>query len=135
MVHASGQMHAKHKLVNCVYQSGSPLIPDACLHFDVHEPALTLRKAVTPEQRPLCARGQVTRAVDIARKMRPDLPLDGPMQYDAAVDPVVAQQKVKGQSAVAGRATVCIFPDLNTGNNTYKVCPGRSALADSSRPF
>lgn len=45
----------------------------------------------------------------------------GPIQYDAAVDPVVAAQKVKAASEVAGRASVCIFPDLNTGNNTYKV--------------
>jgi phosphate acetyltransferase len=43
------------------------------------------------------------------------------MQYDAAVDPEVARQKVKGDSAVAGRATVLIFPNLNTGNNTYKA--------------
>jgi hypothetical protein len=45
----------------------------------------------------------------------------GPIQYDAAVDPVIAAQKIKGESEVAGRATVCIFPDLNTGNNTYKA--------------
>ena len=64
---------------------------------------------------------QVTEAVKIAKEKRPDLKLEGPMQYDAAVDPAVARQKVKGYSEVAGRATVCIFPDLNTGNNTYKV--------------
>jgi len=63
----------------------------------------------------------VAEAVRLAREARPDLPLEGPIQYDAAVDPVVAKQKVKGESAVAGRANVCIFPDLNTGNNTYKV--------------
>ena len=57
----------------------------------------------------------------VAREMRPDLALEGPMQYDAAVDPDIARQKVKGASAVAGRATVCIFPNLDTGNNTYKV--------------
>ena len=45
----------------------------------------------------------------------------GPIQYDAAVDPEVARQKIKTKSEVAGRANVCIFPDLNTGNNTYKV--------------
>jgi phosphate acetyltransferase len=64
---------------------------------------------------------KVKEAVKLAREMRPDLKLEGPIQYDAAVDPVVAKQKVKGQSEVAGRATVCIFPDLNTGNNTYKA--------------
>ncbi len=53
--------------------------------------------------------------------MRPDLKLEGPIQYDAAVDPVVARQKVKGHSEVAGKATVLIFPSLEAGNNTYKV--------------
>lgn len=53
--------------------------------------------------------------------MRPDLKLEGPIQYDAAVDPVVARQKVKSHSEVAGRATVLIFPSLEAGNNTYKV--------------
>ena len=45
----------------------------------------------------------------------------GPIQYDAAVDPEIAMQKIKTHSEVAGQANVCIFPDLNTGNNTYKV--------------
>ncbi len=45
----------------------------------------------------------------------------GPIQYDAAVDPEIAKQKIKTPSEVAGQANVCIFPDLNTGNNTYKV--------------
>ena len=45
----------------------------------------------------------------------------GPIQYDAAVDPAVAAQKISFTSEVAGKASVCIFPDLNTGNNTYKV--------------
>ena len=54
--------------------------------------------------------------------------LAGPIQYDAAVDPVIAKQKIKGDSEVAGRANVLIFPDLNTGNNTYKVCPAGSDL-------
>ena len=49
-----------------------------------------------------------------------DLPLDGPLQYDAAFDPEVAALK-SPNSSVAGRATVFIFPDLNTGNNTYKA--------------
>ena len=46
--------------------------------------------------------------------------MEGPLQYDAAIDPEVANTKLPG-SAVAGRATVFIFPDLNTGNNTYKA--------------
>ena len=66
---------------------------------------------------------QVTEAVRIAQEKRPDLKLEGPLQYDAAVDPAVAKTKVKGHSEVAGRATVCIFPSLDTGNNTYKASP------------
>ena len=62
----------------------------------------------------------VRKAVETARQRRPDLKLDGPMQYDAAIDPTVAEKKMPG-SEVAGRATVFIFPDLNTGNNTYKA--------------
>jgi phosphate acetyltransferase len=63
---------------------------------------------------------RVRQATQLARERRPDLLLDGPMQYDAAVDVGVAETKMPG-SQVAGRATVFIFPDLNTGNNTYKA--------------
>ena len=63
---------------------------------------------------------QVRQAVKIIRKRRPDLKIDGPMQYDAAIDATVADKKMP-DSEVAGRATVFIFPDLNTGNNTYKA--------------
>jgi phosphate acetyltransferase len=63
---------------------------------------------------------KVRDATAIVRTRRPDLPLEGPIQYDAAVDPVVAETKLPG-STVAGHATVLIFPDLNTGNNTYKA--------------
>ena len=63
---------------------------------------------------------KVRSATAIARRRRPDLLLEGPIQYDAAVDPVVAAQKMPG-SEVAGQATVLVFPDLNTGNNTYKA--------------
>ena len=51
---------------------------------------------------------------------RPDLPVDGPLQYDAASVLSVGRQKAP-DSPVAGRATVFIFPDLNTGNTTYKA--------------
>ncbi len=64
---------------------------------------------------------KVIEATEIAKKRRPDLMIEGPIQYDAAVDPVIAAQKIKGDNPVAGHATVCIFPDLNTGNNTYKA--------------
>ncbi|MCD6390368.1 MAG: phosphate acetyltransferase [Desulfobulbaceae bacterium] len=63
---------------------------------------------------------QVRKGVEIARQRRPDLKIDGPIQYDAAIDATVASKKMP-DSEVAGRATVLIFPDLNTGNNTYKA--------------
>jgi len=62
----------------------------------------------------------VVEATKIAQEMAPDLALEGPLQYDAAIDPSVAKTKMP-DSKVAGRATVFIFPDLNTGNNTYKA--------------
>ncbi|MCC3298692.1 phosphate acetyltransferase [Arthrobacter sp. zg-Y916] len=63
---------------------------------------------------------KVRQATEIVRTQRPDLPVEGPIQYDAAVDASVAASKAPG-STVAGQATVFIFPDLNTGNNTYKA--------------
>ncbi|HSK97786.1 MAG TPA: phosphate acetyltransferase [Euzebyales bacterium] len=63
---------------------------------------------------------RVREATAIARRRRPDLKIEGPIQYDASVDPSVAKAKLPG-SEVAGHATVFIFPDLNTGNNTYKA--------------
>jgi phosphate acetyltransferase len=62
----------------------------------------------------------VREATQIARAAAPDLALDGPIQYDAAVVPAVGASKMPG-SPVAGRATVLIFPDLNTGNAVYKA--------------
>jgi phosphate acetyltransferase len=68
--------------------------------------------------------GKVHEATQIARKMAkesfPGLKIEGPIQYDAAVDPGVALTKLP-ESSVAGKATVFVFPDLNTGNNTYKA--------------
>jgi phosphate acetyltransferase len=63
---------------------------------------------------------KVREATKIAQSIRPDLLIEGPIQYDAAIDPDVGRRKMPG-SRVAGRATVFIFPDLNTGNNTYKA--------------
>ena len=63
---------------------------------------------------------EVRRATELARAARPDLAIEGPIQYDAAVDASIAASKLPA-SAVAGQATVFIFPDLNTGNNTYKA--------------
>ena len=63
---------------------------------------------------------KVKEATRIAKELRPDLKLEGPIQYDAAVDPEVAKVKLP-ESEVAGHATVFIFPDLNAGNNAYKA--------------
>ncbi|HEY9438008.1 MAG TPA: phosphate acetyltransferase [Streptomyces sp.] len=75
---------------------------------------------------------KVREATDRVRAARPDLRIEGPIQYDAAVEPSVAATKLPG-SEVAGRATVLIFPDLNTGNNTYKAVQ-RSAGAVAVGP-
>ncbi|MCM4076925.1 phosphate acetyltransferase [Paractinoplanes hotanensis] len=75
---------------------------------------------------------KVAAATALVRERRPDLPVEGPIQYDAAVDPAVAATKLPG-SDVAGQATVLIFPDLNTGNNTYKAVQ-RSAGAVAVGP-
>jgi phosphate acetyltransferase len=75
---------------------------------------------------------RVREATALARERRPDLHIEGPIQYDAAVDQAVAASKLPG-SEVAGRATVFIFPDLNTGNNTYKAVQ-RSAGAVAIGP-
>lgn len=63
---------------------------------------------------------KVRQATHQAQQKRPDLIIEGPLQYDAAIDMTVALQKMP-ESQVAGKATVFIFPDLNTGNNTYKA--------------
>jgi phosphate acetyltransferase len=76
---------------------------------------------------------KVKLATDLARKLRPELAIDGPLQYDAAIVPEVGRQKAP-TSAVAGRATVFVFPDLNTGNVTYKAVQ-RSANVVSIGPM
>ncbi|MFH8379742.1 phosphate acetyltransferase [Kitasatospora sp. NPDC018058] len=75
---------------------------------------------------------KVRKATELVRELRPDILVEGPIQYDAAVDEHVAATKLPG-SPVAGRATVLIFPDLNTGNNTYKAVQ-RSAGAVAVGP-
>ena len=80
---------------------------------------------------------KVREATQLARDMSCqrglDLKLEGPIQYDAAIDPTVAKIKMP-DSEVAGKATVFIFPDLNTGNNTYKAVQ-RSAGAVAIGPI
>ncbi len=75
---------------------------------------------------------RVREATELVRSRAPELSVEGPIQYDAAVDASVARTKLP-DSAVAGRATVFIFPDLNTGNNTYKAVQ-RSANAIAIGP-
>lgn len=75
---------------------------------------------------------KVREATERVRAERPELRVEGPIQYDAAVEPSVAATKMPG-SEVAGQATVLIFPDLNTGNNTYKAVQ-RSAGAVAVGP-
>ena len=75
---------------------------------------------------------KVRAATELVRERAPELAVDGPIQYDAAVEPSVAKSKMP-DSPVAGRATVLIFPDLNTGNNTYKAVQ-RSAGAVAMGP-
>jgi phosphate acetyltransferase len=75
---------------------------------------------------------KVRAATALVRERRPELAVDGPIQYDAAADAAVGESKMPG-SLVAGRATVFIFPDLNTGNNTYKAVQ-RSAGAVAVGP-
>jgi phosphate acetyltransferase len=75
---------------------------------------------------------KVRAATELVRHRDPQLLVEGPIQYDAAIEPSVAATKM-GDSPVAGRATVLIFPDLNTGNNTYKAVQ-RSAGAIAIGP-
>ncbi|MGL3151492.1 phosphate acetyltransferase [Microbacterium sp. A82] len=75
---------------------------------------------------------KVREATALVRERSPKLPVEGPIQYDAAADAAVAKAKLP-DSAVAGRATVFVFPDLNTGNNTYKAVQ-RSAGAVAIGP-
>lgn len=63
---------------------------------------------------------KVRKATQLIREKNPEIKVEGPIQYDAAVDPTTGKQKMP-ESEVAGNATILIFPDLNTGNNTYKA--------------
>ena len=76
---------------------------------------------------------KVREATRLAKQLAPDLPIDGPLQYDAAAIESVGRQKAPN-SPVAGRATVFVFPDLNTGNTTYKAVQ-RSADCVSVGPM
>ncbi|MCW2503456.1 MAG: phosphate acetyltransferase [Actinomycetia bacterium] len=96
------------------------------------EPRIALLSYSTGESGSGADVDKVRVATKLVRERRPDLPVEGPIQYDAAVDAGVAAAKLPG-SVVAGRATVFVFPDLNTGNNTYKAVQ-RSAGAVAIGP-
>jgi len=84
------------------------------------EPRVAMLSYSTGDSGSGSAVDKVREAVRIAHQRAPQLKLEGPLQYDAAVDAAVARTKLPA-SEIAGRATVFIFPDLNTGNNTYKA--------------
>ena len=96
------------------------------------EPRVAMLSYSTGESGTGAGVDKVREATGLIRSREPDLLVEGPIQYDAAVDPVVAAAKMP-DSPVAGRATVLIFPDLNTGNNTYKAVQ-RSAGAIAIGP-
>ncbi len=77
---------------------------------------------------------RVVEAVRMVRERDPELLIDGELQLDAAIVPSVAERKVPGESPVAGRANILIFPDLNSGNIACK-CVQRFAKADAFGPF
>jgi phosphate acetyltransferase len=99
--------------------------------FDL-EPRIAMLSYSTGESGTGADVDKVREATRIVRNMRPDLKIEGPIQYDAALDPEVAKVKMP-ESEVAGRATVFIFPDLNTGNISYKAVQ-RSAHAVAIGP-
>jgi phosphate acetyltransferase len=104
---------------------------DTAARFGI-EPRVAMLSYSTGESGSGADVDKVRDATRIARQRGPDLPLEGPIQYDAAIDPQVARVKLP-DSQVAGRATVFVFPDLNTGNNTYKAVQ-RSAGAVAIGP-
>ncbi len=92
---------------------------ETAMNFGI-EPRVAMLSYSTGESGKGADVDKVREATKIAKQRRPDLKIEGPIQYDAAIEPSVAKKKMP-QSEVAGRATVFIFPDLNTGNNTYKA--------------
>jgi len=96
------------------------------------EPRVAMLSYSTGESGSGAGVDKVRAATELVRQREPQLLVEGPIQYDAAVEPSVAASKMP-DSPVAGRATVLIFPDLNTGNNTYKAVQ-RSAGAIAIGP-
>jgi len=77
---------------------------------------------------------KIVQATKIVSERRPELLVDGEFQADTAIVPAIAKKKVKGESSVAGKANVLIFPDLNSGNIAYKLVQ-RLANADAIGPL
>lgn len=100
--------------------------------FDI-EPRVAMLSYSTGESGTGAEVDRVRAATALVRQRAPEIPVAGPIQYDAAADPTVGESKMPG-SDVAGRATVFVFPDLNTGNNTYKAVQ-RSAGAVAIGPI
>lgn len=115
------------ELADIAIQSG-----DSAIAFGI-EPRIAMISYSTGSSGTGADVDKVREATDIAQRKRPDLLLDGPLQYDAAAIASVAKSKAP-DSPVAGRATVFIFPDLNTGNTTYKAVQ-RSANVVSIGPM
>jgi len=104
---------------------------DTAARFGI-EPRVAMLSYSTGESGSGADVDKVRQATRLVRERRPDLLVEGPIQYDAASEPSVAATKMP-ESQVAGVATVFIFPDLNTGNNTYKAVQ-RSAGAVAIGP-
>ncbi|NUS44409.1 MAG: phosphate acetyltransferase [Mycobacteriaceae bacterium] len=100
-------------------------------HFGI-DPRVAMLSYSTGESVSGAEVDKVRAATELVRQRDPQLPVAGPIQYDAAIEPAVATTKMPN-SDVAGRATVFVFPDLNTGNNTYKAVQ-RSAGAVAIGP-
>ena len=105
---------------------------DSALSFGI-EPKVAMISYSTGDSGTGADVDKVRKATEIAKQKRPDILIDGPLQYDAAVMENVAKKKAPN-SPVAGQATVFVFPDLNTGNTTYKAVQ-RSADVVSIGPM